>query len=319
MAQTMIKVSVVVTVLNEAHTITALLESLDRQTLAPAEVLIVDAGSTDGTVETIEALEPKLDLAINVLTAPGNRSHGRNIGITQSTSKVIAITDAGCIPRADWLAELVTTYQAAKQQNNQSVVVGGYYDAHPTTDFESAVVPYVLVMPDKVDPNHFLPSTRSLMMDKSAWQKVGKFDERLEVSEDFAFSRLVAADPEISLVFNHKAIVSWRPRSTLSQFMSMIAAFAEWDVRAGIVRPKVLAIFSRYILAIAVISLLSTFSLSAGLFLTFLSACFYATWAITKNKRYAGSGWYWLPILQVTSDMMVMWGSFRGVLRLKIN
>ena len=48
-------VSVASTVLNEVDDIDALVESLMRQTLAPAEVIIVDGGSTDGTWERLEA------------------------------------------------------------------------------------------------------------------------------------------------------------------------------------------------------------------------------------------------------------------------
>ncbi len=48
-------VSVACTVLNESDDIDALVESLMRQTLAPAEVIIVDGGSTDGTWERLQA------------------------------------------------------------------------------------------------------------------------------------------------------------------------------------------------------------------------------------------------------------------------
>jgi glycosyltransferase involved in cell wall biosynthesis len=53
-------VSVVSTVLNESAAIDALVESLMRQTLAPAEVIIVDGGSTDGTWERLQALPVKI-------------------------------------------------------------------------------------------------------------------------------------------------------------------------------------------------------------------------------------------------------------------
>jgi len=46
-------VSVASTVLNEVDDIDALVESLMHQTLAPAEVIIVDGGSTDGTWERL--------------------------------------------------------------------------------------------------------------------------------------------------------------------------------------------------------------------------------------------------------------------------
>lgn len=48
------EVSVVVPVRNEEATIAELLDSLRAQTLPPAEIIIVDGGSTDATLRTAE-------------------------------------------------------------------------------------------------------------------------------------------------------------------------------------------------------------------------------------------------------------------------
>ncbi len=52
-------VSVIATVLNEAENIDGLASSLARQTLKPAEIIIVDGGSTDGTWEKLQAARQK--------------------------------------------------------------------------------------------------------------------------------------------------------------------------------------------------------------------------------------------------------------------
>ena len=53
-------VSVVITVKNEAASIETLLHSLGRQTHPPDEIVIVDGGSTDGTLGIIEAAGPPM-------------------------------------------------------------------------------------------------------------------------------------------------------------------------------------------------------------------------------------------------------------------
>src|ERR1700724_3815809 len=102
-------VSVASTVLNESDDIDSLVESLMHQTLAPAEVIIVDGGSTDGTWERLEAartkyptLVPIRDESCNLQRSPGPIARGRNVAIAAASSDVVACADAGCIYHPDW-------------------------------------------------------------------------------------------------------------------------------------------------------------------------------------------------------------------------
>src|SRR6202051_5321741 len=81
-------VSVAATGLNEVDDIDALVESLMRQTLAPAEVIIVDGGSADGTWEHLEAarlkyptLVPIRDESCSLQRCPGPIARGRNVAV----------------------------------------------------------------------------------------------------------------------------------------------------------------------------------------------------------------------------------------------
>ncbi|MGN6359191.1 MAG: glycosyltransferase family 2 protein, partial [Thermomicrobiales bacterium] len=46
-------VSLVITVLNEAASLEPLLASIAAQTCPPAEIIVVDGGSTDGTLDVL--------------------------------------------------------------------------------------------------------------------------------------------------------------------------------------------------------------------------------------------------------------------------
>jgi len=303
-----LRISVVVTVLNEEKTIRALLESLRQQTYLPDEIIIVDGGSTDATWNILQsskstAGKPRLVL----LQKEGNRSIGRNYGFQQARNEIVAVTDAGCFPFKNWLKELVVTYV-----EKQVRVVAGYYEGQAKTPFEQAVIPYALVMPDKVNPAAFLPATRSMFLDKKVWKEVGGFDESLSDNEDYAFAKQIKNN-NIALAFTSKAIVTWFPRSDLKSFANMIYRFARGDVQAGIVRPKVVFIFIRYILFV----IAATVLLALGQPLLVLAKvgiwlCIYSLWAIFKNIRYVPRGWYWLPVLQLVSDVEVMRGSLAG-------
>ena len=75
------KVSLVVPVRNEAESIEKLIGSIARQTFPLDEVILVDGGSTDATVDIVEQLakgDPALKLIKVDRATPGK---GRNIGI----------------------------------------------------------------------------------------------------------------------------------------------------------------------------------------------------------------------------------------------
>lgn len=107
MAVALPDVSVVVPCHAAGRTITPLLEALRRQTLDPAryEVLVVDPAA-DGTRRVLE------DLAAD-WSGPGLRivrgplrdgpAAKRNAGAALARGRVLAFTDADCIPQANWL------------------------------------------------------------------------------------------------------------------------------------------------------------------------------------------------------------------------
>src|SRR5438046_7853769 len=91
------KFSVVLTVRNEAGSILAVLNSLRAQTLPPAEVVIADGGSSDGTGEQIRAwAAASAPWPLRLRECPGaNISQGRNAAIRAARHDLIAVTDAG--------------------------------------------------------------------------------------------------------------------------------------------------------------------------------------------------------------------------------
>jgi glycosyltransferase involved in cell wall biosynthesis len=307
----MAKVSLIITVLNEEKSMRALLEALRAQTRRADEVVIADGGSTDRTqlfITQFAQAHPKLRLRL--IEAKGNRSVGRNAAIAHTRYEWVAITDAGCVPHRDWLEQLV----AAATRKPSAQVIAGYYDAKPHTPFEEAEVPYALVMPDRVDREHFLPATRSMMIRKSVWENFGGFDPSLSDNEDYAFSLKILRFGK-QIIFAEKAKVTWMPRQSIEQFYWMIYRFARGDITAGILRVKVIGVFGRYGLGLMVLSALlfahhPLAALAVGLF----GLTFYSLWAIQKNLRYAPTGWPYLPLLQLTADAGVLIGSSRGAM-----
>ena len=306
-------VSVIVTVKNEEVTIIDLLNALTRQTVLPQEVVVVDAASTDQTVELITQYARQLKsehtrVKLSVESFPCNRSQGRNRAIALAKCELIAITDAGCVPEPVWLEALLSSFHPGE-------VVGGYAIGAGTTPFERAVTPYFLPMPDRIHPDTYLPTTRSVLFEKKTWERLGKFDERLNTSEDFALFRKMHQE-HVPIVLERRATVRWTPPSSLSQFVKLTSTFATSDIQARILRPKVVALFGRYLLGVLLVWILAiVWSPQAALTAFSVGLLLYLLWAIRKHYRDVGGAWYWLPVLQVVVDGSVMWGTGRGVLR----
>jgi len=223
-------VSVAATVLNEVEDIDGLVESLMKQTLAPAEVIIVDGGSTDGTWERLEAarekypaLKPIRDESCSLKNCPGPIARGRNVATAAASSEIMAFTDAGCTHGRDWLANLTAPIL---QGSAQYAVGGSYIDPARSTVWDVASAPFFGV---KLNPEAPTKSctARSMAFRKELWQRVGGFDETVFLGEDTAFDARVRK--LVSPAFAERAKAIYQPRQTFGSALRQMASYAVTD------------------------------------------------------------------------------------------
>jgi glycosyltransferase involved in cell wall biosynthesis len=218
--------SLIVTVLNEAGTVAELMHSIARQTLPPDEVVIVDGGSTDSTLDALQRWSTRLPL--RVLELPGSTiAQGRNRAIEAATGDLIAVTDAGVRLEPDWLHQL----HAALRPDVD--VVSGFFRPDPCTVFERALGATTLPSIEDVTAATFLPSSRSALFRRRAWQRVGGYPEWLDYCEDLVFD-LALKRAGCLFRFAPLAIAWFRPRRSISRFFRQYFLYARGDGKAGL-------------------------------------------------------------------------------------
>ena len=187
------KISVVIPTLNRINTLQRALDSVINQTYKPAEIIVVDNGSSDGTLKFLREQYPK----ITILTE-------NKIGVSSARNKGI------------------------KKSNNQWIALLDSDDAwHPrkleiqTSMLDSALKEYNLIHTDEVwfrNNKHINQmkkhkkqggyiferclslcciSPSSVLFKKNILDKVGLFDESLPVCEDYDMWLKICSSEEV--------------------------------------------------------------------------------------------------------------------------
>jgi glycosyltransferase involved in cell wall biosynthesis len=236
------RVSVVVTVLNEAGAVGNLLDDLTAQDLAADEIVVVDGGSSDGTPDVVRRYANA-----RLIEQPGaNISQGRNRGIEAARNELVAVTDAGVRLGADWLRLI-----SAPLREGRADMVAGFFQPDPHSAFERAMGATVLPALEDVDPATFLPSSRSVAFQKEVWRQVGGYPEWLDYCEDLIFDINSRAAANVRVVFEARAVARFRPRSSLRAFFRQYFRYARGDGKADLWGKRHAARYVAYACALA--------------------------------------------------------------------
>ena len=187
------KISVVIPTLNRINTLQRALDSVINQTYKPAEIIVVDNGSSDGTLKFLREQYPK----ITILTE--NKigvSSARNKGIKKSINQWIALLDSD------------DAWHPRKLEIQTSML-------------DSALKEYNLIHTDEVwfrNNKHINQmkkhkkqggyiferclslcciSPSSVLFKKNILDKVGLFDESLPVCEDYDMWLKICSSEEV--------------------------------------------------------------------------------------------------------------------------
>ena len=179
-------VSIVVRALNEAAHIGRLLASIAAQQVRPDEVILVDSGSTDRTVEIAEQFDCKV-----VHMPPGEFTFGRalNWGCATAKGDLLVFVSAHVYPlELDWLKRLVEPFE------NEAVglAYGGQTGDHRSNFAEIQLLKRWFPDTPTLHQTDPFCNNANCAIRRSLWEE-HPYDESLPGLEDLAFARDIQA------------------------------------------------------------------------------------------------------------------------------
>ncbi|MEW6553621.1 MAG: glycosyltransferase [Actinomycetota bacterium] len=236
------RVTLIATVLNEAGNLGEWWASIVGQSRLPDEVVVVDGGSRDGTLELLRSLAAAAPFEARIEVCEGcNIARGRNEAFRLASQETIAVTDAGCVLGPYWLERLI----APLEEDARVQLVAGFYQPLTGGWFEELSACATLPLPREVREGRFMPSSRSLALRREVWEVVGGYPEWLEIGEDMYFNH-AWKKLGIKHVMARDALVYWRMRRDLRSLLRQYFLYARGDGQAGMYPQRHLVRFATY-------------------------------------------------------------------------
>lgn len=152
-----IEISIIIPVKNGANTVENCIQGIIQQTLFyKTEIIIIDSGSTDGTIEILKKYPVRL---YQILPEEFNHGATRNYGVSLATGEFVVMTVQDATPVGDkWL-------EAMSQHYDDPLVAGvcgqqivpHHKDKNPHNWFRPQNKPSVDVIQKKNMPDNYIP------------------------------------------------------------------------------------------------------------------------------------------------------------------
>lgn len=217
------KTAIVIPVKNEISGLDILLQSLLAQVDSTDEIIFVDAGSTDGTLEFLENAARLHPDTIKIVRSPGSYpGAARNAGIASTDAEIIAQIDGGNIPNANWLQELKKPILSGKAEHvtgNVLVmpihrkILGHVIDLGPI--YSASIIRGEALRPGPEGKTtssgqpEFCAGGAGTAYLRGIWQEAGGFPEWIRSGEDPLFMRKLKGQA-IRYAWAENAVIYWQ-------------------------------------------------------------------------------------------------------------
>ncbi|MBE9166208.1 TIGR04283 family arsenosugar biosynthesis glycosyltransferase [Pleurocapsales cyanobacterium LEGE 06147] len=183
------RISIIIPVLNEVGTIKEALASTYPSN--NVEVIVVDGGSVDGTVELVQSLD------IKVLSAPAGRACQMNVGALAATGEILLFLHADTRLPAEFDRMVRTALNPPKQGNRKAPVAGAF-----ALQIDAPLRSLRLIEWGVNWRSRFLQmpyGDQAIFLKAKTFHQIGGFEE-LPIMEDFELMRRLRSMGHIALI-----------------------------------------------------------------------------------------------------------------------
>jgi glycosyltransferase involved in cell wall biosynthesis len=180
-----LSVDVIIPTRNRERFLEECIRSVERQTLKPRSVIVVDDGSSDGSLALLRKLASESDRLVVVPMPPRGVSAARNTAIARSTAELIAFLDSDDAWDKDKLEQQVRMFSADRPQ--LGLVYSGF--RRVGDDGRSLNLPDVVpirrgrLFDDMLHRFHAI-ALSTMVIRRDLLVRIGGFDENLVQAED---------------------------------------------------------------------------------------------------------------------------------------
>ena len=180
-------VSIIIRCYNEAEHIGGVLEAIGRQRFRDYEVVVVDSGSTDGTLEIVQGHDVRL---LHILKEDFSFGRSLNMGCAAAVGEILVLLSAHCYPTDEgWLSSLLDAFES----KDIAAVYGRQRGVPGQTPFsEQQILRRWFPDESSVPQNGPFINNANCAVRRAVWEDF-PYDETLPGLEDVAWANEVTA------------------------------------------------------------------------------------------------------------------------------
>lgn len=226
-------ISVVIPMRNACKTILRTLRSIEDQRLKPFEVIIVDNGSIDGSLDILNSYKPSIPVRVMECPKPGSGA-ARNVGILAAKGSHVAFLDADDV----WYPDKLLCQLAAILRGHR--LVGAYFDY---LSEHGHVIGNSTRLTGKIPPAKALREAKampapisSLVIERGLIGRCGLLDESFIRAQDFEWLTRLAQEEDLVIAGSEPLLgyVMSESSATASSYVEQaLAAEHVRKIRAG--------------------------------------------------------------------------------------